>query len=98
MKEYENLDDYINYYKELSLKDKRMAVIDELKLLAASMNQACSSLGVKNEIVINRELVDINKEDYSEDDYNEAVMVWLCSIQDSFCDLLEGLTDITDKL
>ena len=96
MDNIEDFNEFMDYYKGLSLKEKKEMVIQELKLLAASTNKACESLGVNNEILVNSDLLDIKQND-NEEDYIEALMVYICSIKNSFCDLIDGLNSITEE-
>ncbi len=97
--EQENFQEYMNYFKEQSLKDKQSIIIDQLKMLSSLTNTMCKQLKIENEIIINRELIDLNKDKYTEDDFAEAVIVYVNSIQNSICDfdlkLTEILTNIT---
>ena len=94
---YDDFNEYMKYYKSLPLSDKKEIIINELKTLSAVTNEACVSLGVKNEVLIDRELLDINGKEYNDDDYVEGLMVYICSIKNSLCDLIEGLNEITNK-
>ncbi len=97
MEEFEDINEFIEYYKKLSLNDKRKMILQELKTLSASTNLACRSLGINNEILLNRELIDVKDDNYDENDYLEGLMVLICSIKDSFCDLIDGLNNITNE-
>ena len=92
--EYENFDEYMNYYKSLTLKEKQSIVVDQLKMLATLTNNMCEELNIKNEMIMNRELLDISKEEYTEDDFSEAIIVLINSIQNSLCDFDMKLTEI----
>lgn len=95
--DFENFNEYMEYYKQQATDEKKEMLLHELKTLAVVTNQACLSLGVNNELLINRELIDLNKKEQTEDDFLEAEMVYLCSIKDSFCDLIEGLNHIAEE-
>ena len=97
MEDFENFDEFMDYYKGLSYDDKKEMLLQELKLLAASTNKACKSLEVDNEVLVGSDLIDLNKDDYTEEDYIEALMVYTCSIKNSFCDLIDGLNKITEE-
>ena len=94
MEDFNDFNEFMNYYRKLTLKEKKEMVLQELKVLAASTNKACESLEVNNEVLVNNDLLDIKKND-SEDDYIEALMVYICSVKNSFCDLIDGLNKIT---
>ena len=94
----DNLDEYIEYYKKLNLKEKQKIIIDELKLLTTMTNKMCEEIGANNEILLNKEVADVNKESYTEDDFSEAVITYICSIKNSLSDFNIKLTDISENI
>ena len=95
MKKDETFEEYMEYFKSLTLREKQGVVIDQLRMLANSTSDICKEIGSNNEVLANKELLDINKENYTEDDFSEAVVVLVSSIQNSICDfhlkLIESL-------
>lgn len=68
---------FIEEYKEKSLLDKQKLVIDDLKELVALIQKLCLDYKIDVNLLINREIADINKEKYTEDDFAEAVYVYI---------------------
>lgn len=97
MKE-ENFNEYISYFKDQPLKEKQKIIIEQLQMLTSLTNMMCTQLGINNKVLMNRELIDIKKENYTEDDFAEAVIVYINSIQNSICDFDLKLTDLLKKL
>ena len=95
--ENENFDEYMEYYKKLPLTQKKEIALSQLKVLATLTNKMCQELNVENEIIINKELLDVNKENPTEDDYFEAIIVYINSIQNSLCDFDLKLTKIMES-
>ena len=93
MKKEEDIDQYINNFKTLTLKEKQNIIYQQLKLLSAFTNMICEKSGVENEIIVNSELADLNKEQYTEDDFAEAIIVLINSIQNSICDFHSAFAD-----
>ncbi|MBR3897654.1 MAG: hypothetical protein IKJ43_00040 [Bacilli bacterium] len=93
----ENFEQYMDYYKKLPLKTKQKIVINQLKMLAQMTNKMCKELEVDNEIIMNQELLDISKDNYTEDDYSEALIVLINSIQNSICDFDLKLTELLEN-
>ena len=50
-----------------------------------------------DEVLLNKELLDLKRDDVSEDDFLEAIIVFVNSIQNSLCDFDLKLTDIMEK-
>ena len=94
----ENFEIYMSFFKDQRLKEKRNIVIEQLKILATITNTMCKELNVDNEIILNRELLDLNQENYTEDDFAEAAIVLINSIQNSLCDFDLKLTRIFETI
>lgn len=94
----ENFNEYMEFFKSQPLKEKQSIIVDQMKTLAGFTNSLCAEVGAKSEVLINRELIDLKKENYTEDDFAEAVVVLVNSIQNSICDLSIALADIADKV
>lgn len=94
----DNLDEYIQYFKGLSLKEKQEIVIEELKTITGMTNKMCKEIGANNEVLLNREVTDVNNEVYTEDDFSEAVITYICSIKNSLADFSIKLTNISENL
>ncbi len=88
-----SLDEYMNNFKTLTLPEKKNLVIEQLKVLASLTNGMCQSLDIDNEIQLNKDVTEVKDGISSEDDFVEAVMVYLISIQDSLCDFDDKLTE-----
>lgn len=94
----ENFNEYMEYFKKQPLKVKQDIIFVQMKRLAGFTNNLCEELGIETEMIINRELIDLNKEYYTEDDFAEAIIVLVNSIQNSICDISNGLADLADKI
>jgi len=94
----ENFSEYMEFFKSQPLKEKQSIIMDQMKTLAGFTNSLCAEVGAKSEMLINRELIDLKKENYTEDDFAEAVVVLVNSIQNSICDLSNALADLADTI
>lgn len=94
----ESFNEYMEFFKTQTLKEKQSIIVDQMKTLAGFTNNLCEEVGAKSEMILNRELIDLNKENYTEDDFAEAVIVLVNSIQNSICDLSNTLADIADTI
>lgn len=95
--EYKNFDEYMDFYKKQPLSEKRDIIYNQLKLLASLTNKMCDEINAENEVLLNKELLDLKTDDASEDDFLEAIVVLINSIQNSLCDFDLKLTDIMEK-
>lgn len=94
----EDFNEYMEFFKSQPLKEKQSIVIEQLKMLMGLTNTMCKELNVDNEILLNKEIADLNKDNYTEDDFAEALIVYINSIQNSLCDFSNRLSDIADQV
>lgn len=94
----EDLNNYIKDFKILSLREKQNIIIGQLKILASLTNTMCKELNIDNEIMVNKELLDVEKNDYTEDDFAEAIVILINSIQNSLCDFDLKISDFFKKM
>ena len=94
----ENFEEYMKFFKEQSLREKQSIIFEQLQMLTGFTNDLCSNLNIPNEVLVNRELLDIKKDDYTEDDFAEAVIVLINSIQNSICDYTNGISNLFEKI
>lgn len=88
-----NLDEYLEYFKKLSKEEKQKIIIDELKMLTGMTNKMCNEIGATNSILLSKELSNVN-----ENNYEDAVITYICSIKNSLCDFSNKLTEISNNI
>jgi len=89
---------YLTDFKKLPLKEKQSVAFEQLKTLAIISNGFCKEIGADNEIIINKELTELQNSNYTEDDFAEAVVVLTNSIQNSICDFHTKMSEIIENL
>ena len=94
----EDFNEYMTYYKSLPLKEKQTIIIDQLKMLTTLTHKMCEEIGQDNEMILNTELSDLKDDNYTEDDFAEAVITLVNSVQNSICDFDLKLTEISERL
>lgn len=94
----EDFNEYMTFFKKQTLKEKQSIVYEQLQSLAAFTNNMCNEMDIPNELILNRELLDLKNENYTEDDFAEAVIVLINSIQNSICDYANGINDLLDNI
>ena len=67
-------------------------------MLAGFANNLCKELHIPNEVILNKEILDLKNDDYTQDDFAEAIIVLINSIQNSVCDYSNGISDLLDKM
>ena len=49
-------------------------------------------------LMMPKEILDLKKDNYTEDDFAEAIIVLINSIQNSICDYSNGISNLLDKI
>lgn len=93
----EDFNEYITFFKEQPLKEKQSIIYEQLQLLAEFSHNLCKELEIPNDILLNRELLDLKNDNYTEDDFSEAIIVLINSIQNSICDYSSGISKLLDE-
>ena len=93
----EDFGEYMVYFKSLPLKEKQAIIIEQLKVLTTLTNKMCNEIGTSNEMIITKDIAEL-KDNYSEDDFAEAVITLVNSIQNSICDFNLKLTYISENI
>jgi len=73
----ESFNEYINELKKLPTEEKRNELIDSIKELIAGFEFLADRDNVKLHYLKNKEILDLNKEFVSEDDFIEAAIVYV---------------------
>ena len=94
----ENIDEYMESFKNQTLKEKQNIIFEQLQMLTGFTNNLCKKINIQNEPILNRELLDLKNDNYTEDDFAEAIVVLINSIQNSICDYANGISDLFDKM
>lgn len=71
------LKNYIDAFKQLDIKEKREEYITSLKELLVIFEGLAEADNITLNYIKNNEILDLNKENVSEDDFLEAAMVYL---------------------
>ena len=86
-----NFDDYINKYKNLSLKEKKELVEQQIEELLVVLKALNEQRGKKPKILFNREILDLKREGATEDDFVEAMFVYSYSIKELLASFVESV-------
>ena len=70
-------EDLVESYKLLPTKEKRNKLLQEFKVLIAAFEQICEEQNVEVNSIKSREILDLDNGNESEDDYLEALFVYL---------------------
>ena len=91
----EDFDELISDFVSLNSKEKADLIISSMKEDIAIFKQISELNDLHIDIVFNREMVDVTKDNPSTDDYYEAIFVYLKIMEDISGKLLDYLADNT---
>ena len=86
-----NFNEYVYKYKNLPLKDKKELVEKEMEELLVVLNALNEKYGEEPNVLFNREILDLKKEEATEADFVEAMFVYSYSIKELIASLINGL-------
>lgn len=86
----EKFDELIEKYKKLSLKEKRNNLVKDFKEMIAVYLYLAESNNIPVELLNTKEILDINNENYEEDDYLEAIYSYFNVLKEIVSRLLEN--------
>lgn len=90
MKKDKIFDEYIEKYKQLKIKDKRDVIIDLLIEDITTMDRLLTKKGINTQILYNKEIEDIKNDNYNEDDFLEATLVYLYSMRELLSEYIKN--------
>lgn len=73
---------FIEEYKEKSLIDKQQILVSEYKELIALFQELCIIYHIDYQMLLNREIIDINNLNYNQEDFVEAIYVYTQMFKD----------------
>ena len=87
----------MEYYKKLPLESKRSEVVNELENIISTFSKICSKLGVMPDMLLNKEMLNINKSNITEDEFLPAIFAYINTIDDISAQLINKVCDILEK-
>ena len=81
--------EYINEFKKLDINLKRDEFIRSLKEFLAVISVLANNEGIETTFLKNNEILDLQKENVTEDDFLEAAMVYLENAKNTIGEFLE---------
>lgn len=96
MIENKEFNDYIECYKKMPLDLKKDLVIEESKKILAFLEKLKNDFNVQGKILFNKEILDV-KNSSSEEDFTEAMFVYIHSIEESLGEYIDMISKILYK-
>ena len=86
-----DFNEYVEKYKKLALKEKKELVESQFKELLVVIDSLNKRHGKDTKILYNRELQDLKNKNATEEDFVEAMFVYVHSVKELFASLMNVL-------
>lgn len=87
----------MEYYKHLPLELKRKEIISELEDVISSYSKICTQFGVMPDMVLNKEMLNINKRNLTEDEFLHALFAYINTLQDISSQFINKMCDVLEE-
>lgn len=89
----------MEYYKLLPTQNKRDEIISTLEELISNYTKICSKFGVMPDMALNKEILNIKRDDLREDEFLHAIFAYLNTLQDINAQFIDRMSEvIEDKI
>lgn len=92
----ENFNEYLDFFRNQTFGEKQNIVFEHLQILSEFTSGICKELDIPNEEFSNN-MQDLNKENLTNDDFAEKLIILINSIQNSICNYSNRVSDLLDN-
>lgn len=94
MNERDNIfNEYMNEFVKLDVIEKRNIILEDTKELLALVSKLAMDAGKNNDILLNKEILDLDKPPVSESDYLEAIYIYIQAVREKIGEYAEFIVD-----
>ena len=87
----------MEYYKLLPTQNKREEIISTLEELISNYTKICSKFGVMPDMALNKEILNIKRDDLKEDEFLHAIFAYLNTLQDISAQFIDRMSEVIDN-
>lgn len=87
----------MEYYKLLPTQNKRDEIISILEELISNYSKICSKFGVMPDMALNKEILNVKREEISEDEFLHAVFAYLNTLQDISAQFVDKMREVIEE-
>lgn len=89
----------MEYYKLLPTQNKRDEIVSILEELISNYSKICTKFGVMPNMALNKEILNIKRDDLTEDEFLHALFAYLNTLQDISSQFIDRMSlVIEDKI
>lgn len=83
----------IEYYKKLPIENKRSEIVNELEEIISNYSKICTKFGVMPDMMLNKEMLNINRKNLTEEEFLNALFAYLNTLQDISAQFINKMCD-----
>ena len=87
----------MEYYKLLPTQNKRDEIISVLEELISNYSKICTKFGVMPNMTLNKEILNIKREDITEDEFLHALFAYLNTLQDISAQFINRMSEVIES-
>jgi len=87
----------MEYYKLLPTQNKRDEIVSMLEELISYYSKICSKFGVMPDMALNKEILNIKRDDLTEDEFLHAVFAYLNTLQDISAQFIDRMSLVIEN-
>ena len=76
---------------------KRKEIISELEDIIASYSKICTQFGEMTDMVLNKEMLNINNRNLTEDEFLHAIFAYINTLQDISSQFINKMCDVMEE-
>ena len=87
----------MEYYKLLPTQNKRDEIISTFEELISYYTKICTKFGVMPDMALNKEILNIKRDDLKEDEFLHAIFAYLNTLQDISAQFIDKMSEVIDN-
>ena len=89
----EAFNNLVEFYKKLPIDIKRKEILNEIEEMIFNYAKVCTKLDVMPDMILNKEMLNLNKKDMTEDEFLNALFTYLNALQDINAQFIDKMCD-----
>ena len=87
----------MEYYKLLPTQNKRDEIVSILEELISYYSKICTRFGVMPDMALNKEILNIKRDDLTEDEFLHAIFAYLNTLQDISAQFIDRMSEVIEN-
>lgn len=87
----------MEYYKLLPTQNKRNEIVNILEELISYYSSICTKFGVLPDMALNKEILNITRENITEDEFLHGVFAYLNTLQDISAQFIDRMSNVLEE-